>query len=133
MKTIKILILALLLSVTACKKSEKSSQEPEAEQTHYIAFGGTLSSNGHVYINNVEKTLNVIYEVKKGDVAKFTDTGNDIIHPPGYVINTPNGPITSVGPYTEQGYTHGSIVFDGGTVVAHYEGNGDCNISYKVN
>ena len=123
----KIILFAFaIVALSSCKKEENVKPTPPPVVWSHIVFSGSLSSVGYVSINDVPKQLNVAYEVKSGDVAKYVDHGNDET----YTLYPSNGgPSTT---YVTQGYTSGYIIADLGVTVASYNGNGDCNLYYTV-
>lgn len=137
MKTIISILAIVALTLASCKKN---NIEPEIkkELPIYIGFAGTYQSTFHCYINNVEKEMITIYQVKKGDVCTIVDNGNDY-----YVMGTPGlnpighsgGGNTGTQGYWVQGFTGGKILLtiDGiTTTVKEYQGNGDTNLTFIV-
>lgn len=120
-KTIITIMAGAFLLFASCKKEE--TPEPK----HIAAFGGVLTANGHVYINGEEKSLEVVYDVKVGDVLRYVDTGEDWNSTGLTEIGSNEPPVIT----THQGETEGYIIVDG-VIAQQYQGNGDCNLVYKV-
>jgi hypothetical protein len=109
------------------------SKEDDGIITNYkkAAFGGMISSNGSLTINGNPAVLNQVYDVKKGDVLKFIDNGNDIYHQ-GFTWYSTTGSPNIVNPGTiEQGLTYGEIIIETGSVANSY-GQDDVNLTYIV-
>jgi hypothetical protein len=122
--TLAILAIATL-SFTSCEKEELPINYKKA------AFGGMLSSKGKVTINGKPAVLNQVYEVKKGDVLKFTDPGDDIVTPGWTLYSTTGGPNIVHPSTTEHGVTYGEIIIETGSVANSY-GQVDVNLTYTV-
>lgn len=135
MKTILLLLAIVALLFSSCKKSEKNNP---TQVTTYCTFAGSFNSTYHCYINNIEKQVNIVYEVKKGDNLKVVDNGSDVYHqaePTLYPIGG-GSPIYGQPAYTEQGFTGGSIIItkdNKAVTVAQNTGcNCDTNLNYTV-
>jgi len=108
-----------------------SKDEDKIVSYKKAAFGGMLSSKGKVTINGITKELNTVYNVKKGDILKFIDTGDDIVTPGWTLYSTTGGP-NIVHPSTvEQAATYGEIIIESGSV-ANSWGQDDVNLTYTV-
>jgi hypothetical protein len=128
MKKITTLVAITLLALTSCSK-EETTITPSVP--HKAAFGGTISPNGKVTINGKECKLNEIYDVKVGDVLKFTDPGIDIVHPDEWMYpSNGNPPYLAWQGYTEHGFTYGVIIVDAWTVKTSTPP--DVNLTYTV-
>lgn len=125
---IAILLMIAIVALSSCKKENetKPTKPTKPVVISHLAFGGMLSSIGYVTINNINKQLGEIYEVKSGDIAKFIDLGDDQT----FILYPTNGgePITTI----YQGTTSGAIIIDMGITVANYSGEGDCILTYIV-
>jgi hypothetical protein len=122
--TLAILAIATL-SFTSCEKEELPINYKKA------AFGGMLSSKGKITINGKTAVLNKVYEVKKGDVLQFFDTGDDIVTPGFTLYSTTGGPDIVYPSTTEHGPTYGEIIIETGSVASSY-GQVDVNLTYTV-
>lgn len=128
MKKITTLVAITLLALTSCTK-EESPMTPLIP--HKAAFGGSLSPNGKLTINGKKADLNTIYDVKVGDVLKFTDLGVDIIHPDQWMYpSNGDSPFLAWQGYTEHGFTYGVIIVDAWTVKT--SSGPDVNLTYTV-
>ncbi len=120
-----ITILFGLMIFSSCEKEKIT--ESETLSLKKAAFGGMLSSRGKLTINGKPASLNVIYDVKKGDVLKFIDPGDDWVTPPSFDLsgNQVGGGLV------QHGLTYGEIIIESGSV-ANSQGSVDVNLSYIV-
>ena len=125
-KLITLSILAIAILFTSCSKDEDKIVSYKK-----AAFGGMLSSKGKVTINGVTKELNTVYNVKKGDILKFVDTGDDIFTQGWTLYSTTGGPNIVYPSTTQQGVTYGEIIIESGSVANSY-GQVDVNLTYTV-
>lgn len=130
------LTLMMCFSVMSCNKDD-SITPPIYTPIYTAAFGGMLSINGSLTINDDVVELNKPYIVKRGDILKFIDTGVDVHHPPLWLYPINGGsPILARAEYIEEGVTYGEIIVATNGIaisVASSQGQDDVNLTYIVN
>ncbi len=128
----------MAVAISSCKKEETIVKSNNLVYKTAF-FSGTQSKNLILTVNGSRTfdgpyiILNKSIQVKKGDVLKYVDTGEDI-------IITPEEPIYQCCPFVivgynpaviQQGFVYGSIVVDN-QIVKTSQGQDDVNLTYTV-